>query len=83
MYILLHIKKQAMYKTRNTGTGNGMRGTRGIVGMLYFGECCQTFRGMSSKNPEKIRKQSVASCKTFFGKYERFQMNVHNSTRYW
>ena len=36
-----------MYKTRNTGTGNGLRGTRGIGGMLYSGECPQTFRGMS------------------------------------
>ena len=32
-----------MYKTRNTGTGNGLRGTRGIGGMLYSGECHQTF----------------------------------------
>ena len=75
-----------MYKTRNTGTGNGMRGTRGIGGVLYSGECGQTFqgnfpqtfrgmspnipgnvakysgecrqtiRGISSKNPENIRK---------------------------
>ena len=33
-----------MYKTRNTGTGNGIRGTGEI---LYSGECCRTFRGMS------------------------------------
>ena len=30
----------AMYKTRNAETGNGMRGTRGIGGMLYSGEFC-------------------------------------------
>ena len=40
-----------MYKTRNTGTGNGMRGTRGIGGMLYSGECRQIFRGMSPNIP--------------------------------
>ena len=28
----------AMYKNRNTGTGNGMRRTRGMGGMLYFGD---------------------------------------------
>ena len=33
---------RAMYKTRNTGTGNGMRETREIGGMLYSGECSQT-----------------------------------------
>ena len=38
--------QMAMYKTRNTGTGNGMRGTRGMGGMLYSGECRQTFRRM-------------------------------------
>ena len=36
-----------MYKTRNTGTGNGIRGTRGMGEMLYSGECCRTLRGMS------------------------------------
>ena len=41
----------AMYKTKNTGTRNGMRGTRGIGGMLYSGECRQTFPGISSKIP--------------------------------
>ena len=44
-----------MYKTRNTGTGNGKRGTRGIWGMFlnipgnvakYSGECHQTFRAI-------------------------------------
>ena len=31
---------KAMYKTRNTGTMKGMRGTRGMWEMLYSGECC-------------------------------------------
>ena len=38
--------EMAMYKTRNTGTGNGMRGTRGMGEILYSGECRQTFQGM-------------------------------------
>ena len=36
-----------MYKTRNTGTENGMRGTQGMRRMLYSRECPQTFQGMS------------------------------------
>ena len=54
----------AMYKTRNTGTGNGMQGTRGIGGMWpnipgnvlkHSGECRQTFRGRSSNIPGTFR----------------------------
>ena len=45
-----------MYKNRNTGTGNGMRGTRGMGGMLYSGECPQTFRGMSPDIPGNVVK---------------------------
>ena len=47
-----------MYKTRNVGTGNGMRGTRGLGGMSFFGECHQIFRGMSSNIPGNITKHS-------------------------
>ena len=49
-------KEMAIYKTRNTGTGNRMRGTRGIGGMLYSEEYCQTFRGMSSNIPWNVAK---------------------------
>ena len=45
-----------MYKTRNTGTGNGMRRTRRIGGMLYSGECPQTFWGMSPNIPGNVVK---------------------------
>ena len=37
---------KAMYKTRNTETGNWMRGTLEIGGMLYSRESRQTFWGM-------------------------------------
>ena len=47
-----------MYKTRNTGTGNGMRRTRGMKGMLYSGKYHQKFRGMSSNIPGNIAKHS-------------------------
>ena len=54
----VYSKTPAMYKTRNTGTGNGMRGTQGMGGMLYFGECRQAFRGMSSNIPGNVPKHS-------------------------
>ena len=40
-----------MYKARNTGTGNGMRGTREMGGILYSGECLQTFCEMLPNIP--------------------------------
>ena len=56
-----------MYKTRNTGTGNGMQGMRGMGRMLYSGECCQTFRGMSSNIPGNVLKHSEECPQTFRG----------------
>ena len=56
-----------MYKTRNTGTGNGMRGTRGMGGMLYSGECRQTFRGMLLNIPGNFIKNSGERRQTFQG----------------
>ena len=64
----------AMYKTRNTGTGNGMQGTRGIGGMWpnipgnvlkHSGECRQTFRGMSSNISGNVTKYSGECHQTF------------------
>ena len=42
-----------MYKTRNTGTGNGIRGTQGMRGMLYSGECGQNIPGNVAKHSGK------------------------------
>ena len=65
--LLTIVEELAMYKTRNTGTGNGMRGTRGMGGMLYSGECRQTFRGMSSNIPGNVAKHSGECPQTFRG----------------
>ena len=65
-----------MYKTRNTGTGNGMRGTRGIGGMLYSGECPQTFRGMSPNIPGNIAKHSGEYRQIFRGMSPNILGNV-------
>ena len=54
-----------MYKTRNTRTGNRMRGTRWIGGMLYSGKCRQTFLGISLKIPGNVSKRSGKFSKTF------------------
>ena len=55
----------AMCKTRNTGTWNGMRRTRGTGGKLYSGECRQTFRGMSPNIPGNVGKHSGECRQTF------------------
>ena len=64
--------QRAMYKTRNTGTGNGMRGTRGMGGMLYSGECCQTFRRMPPNIPRNVTKYSGECAQTFQGYRQTF-----------
>ena len=73
----------AMYKNRNTGTRNGIRGTRGIGGMLYSGECCQIFWGMSLNIPGNVpkysgecRKNSVEFRRTFRGMSPNIPGNV-------
>ena len=57
-----------MYKTRNTGTGDGMRGTQGMRGMSpnipgnvvkHFGECSQTIQGIFEKNLGHFVKHTV------------------------
>ena len=60
---------------RGTECGERNAGIAGNRGMLYSGECPQTFRRMFSNNTENTR----ACCKTPCGKYESVWMNVHNS----
>ena len=58
-----------------------MRGTRGIGGMLYPGECRQIFRGMSSNIPGNVTKHSgecpqtfqEMSRQTFWGMSQKFR----------
>ena len=65
-----------MNKTRNTGTGKGMRGTRGIGGMLYSREYRQTFRGMSPNIPGNVSKHSGECPQTFRGMSSNIPGNV-------
>ena len=73
-----HVLAAAMYKTRNTGTGNGMRGKRGIGGMLYSGECRQTFRKMSLNIPGNVTKHSGECRQIFRGMSPNIPENVKN-----
>ena len=79
----------AMYKTKNTGTGNEMQGTRGIGGMLYSGECRQTFWGMSTNIPMNVDKHSGECCQAFRGISSKISRNAHkgwlsnSTTVYW
>ena len=50
--------QMAVCKNRNTGTGNGMRGTRRMGGILFSGECHQTFWGMSPNILGNVAKHS-------------------------
>ena len=56
----------AMYKTRNTGTGNGMRGKAGNGGNVvkHSGKNPQIFRGLLSNIPGNIAKISGEYPKT-------------------
>ena len=64
---------KAMYKTRNTGTGKGMWGTRGIGRMLCSGEYRQTFEGMSSSIRGNVAKHR--------GNVAKHRGNVANYSR--
>ena len=70
---LRHRHFPAMYETRNTGTGNGMRG---MGGMLYSGECRQTFRGMLQNIAENVAKYSGECRQTFRGILSKIPWNV-------
>ena len=69
-----------MYKTRNTGMGNRIWGTREMGGMLHCqtfrrmssnvshsGECPQTFRGMLPNIPGNAAKHSEECRQTISG----------------
>ena len=70
----------AIYKTRNTGTGNGMRGTRGmftrIPGNLLedSGECYYF------NIPENVPKDSGECSKRFRGMLKKIPGNVQEDS---
>ena len=64
--IVLHQGDNAMYKTRNTETGNAGTWGGGGVG-LYSGEYRQTFRGILPNIPGNVAKHSGECHQTFRG----------------
>ena len=72
-----------MYKNRNTGTGNGMRGMQGMGGMLYSRECHQSFQGMSRNIPGNAAKHSGESPQTFQGMSPNIVGNVAKHSGVW
>ena len=72
-----------MHKIRNTGTGNGMRATRGM-GECYIkgnvtkhsGECSQAFWGMSTNIPDNILKYSGECQQRFRGMLSNIPGNI-------
>ena len=62
----------AIYKTRNTGTGNEMRGMRGMSIL----ECSRRFRGMFKKIPGSAQEDSEECSKRFRGMFRKIPGNI-------
>ena len=79
----MRCSKKAIYKTRNTGTGNGMRGMRGTRGMFTripgnllegSGEC------FYFNNPGNVPKDSGECFRRFRGMFEEIPGNVQEDS---
>ena len=79
-----HTRIMAIYKTRNTGMGNGMRGMRGmsIPGNAQedSGECSKRFRGMLNKIPGNAQQDSGECSKRFRGMFKKIPGNVQEDS---
>ena len=75
---------EAIYKTRNTGTGNGMRGMRGMSipgnAQQDSGECSKRFRGMLKKIPGNVPKDSGECSKRFRGMFQKIPGNARKDS---
>ena len=73
----------AIYKTRNTGTGNGMRGmpgTQGIFTRIPGNVIILTFRGMSQKLPGNVQRDSGECWRRFRGMFEQIPGDVEEDS---
>ena len=81
------LSRTAVYKTRNTGTGNGMRGMPGTRGMFTripvnllenSGECCYfIIRGMLKKIPGNVLEDSGECSKRLRGMLKKIPGNLN------
>ena len=74
----------AIYKIRNTGTGNGMRRMRGISipgnAQEDSGECSTRFWGMFKKIPGNAQQDSGECSRKFWGMFKRITGNVQEDS---
>ena len=81
---ILGRNNKAIYKTRNTGTGNGMRGMRGmsIPGNAQedSGECSKRFRGMLKKIPGNVHQDSGECSRRFREMFQKIPGNVQKDS---
>ena len=77
----------AIYKTRNTGTGNGMRGMWGMFTRIPGNVTILTFRGMFQRIPEMLKKipgnvqEDSGECRRRFrGMFRRILGNVRKDS---
>ena len=66
------ITSPAIYKTRNTGTGGGMR--------KDSGECSWRFPGTFKRIPRNVWKKSEECSKRFLGMFKKIPVNVQEDS---
>ena len=77
------IKLKAIYKTRNTGTGNGIPGMRGMPGMytrIPGNVTILTFRGMLQRIPGNVEEDSGECSRGFRGMLKKIPGNVQEDS---
>ena len=70
----------AIYKTRNTGTRNGMREMRGMFTRIPGNVIILTFRGMFQRIPENVEEASGECSRGFRGMFEKILGNVRRDS---
>ena len=70
----------AIYKTRNTGTGNGMRGMRGMFTRIPGNVTILIFRGMFQRIPGNIEEDSGECSRGFRGMSKKIPGNVQEDS---
>ena len=82
----MYTLQTAIYKTRNTGTGNGMWGIQGMLNKIPgnvktdSGECLKRFRGMFEKIPGNVQEDSGECSRESRGIFEKILGNVQKDS---
>ena len=70
----------AIYKTRNTGTGNGMRGMWGMFTRIPGNVTILIFRGMFQRIPGNVEEDSGECSRGFRGMSKKIPGNVQEDS---